>query len=474
MNVRQELWRDPRVATAKLSVASYEGRDGQADYIPTAIDRLTGMLGWGSDELGPFGNVIPRDARVLIKPNWVMHRNKGPWGIEPLLTHPSIIRAVTESALRSAASQIVVGDAPLQACDFDELLRATGIGEWSENLQAREPRFGGVHDFRRTKCVFKDGIRIPFEDQSPLENFVLFDLGSDSLLEPITDGRKSFRVTQYDPRMMAKTHSRGRHQYLVARHVVESDVIINLPKLKTHRKAGVTCALKNLIGINGNKEYLPHHRIGGSEAGGDCYPGRSVTKRILEHAHDQENATRSDSEARLWNGVRRVLAFGLRLQGDELGVDGAWSGNDTIWRTCLDLNRILLYGRPDGTVADVPQRKVMHIVDAVVAGQGDGPLSPEPLELGLLLGSGSAPAMDWVGARLLGYEPARIPITRGSFDRFRWPITPFSPSDIHLLGDLGNGAAEAVLTDGGLPYTVSYPIGWQDAAVETRPELLVP
>ena len=472
MSVPQQLWRDPRVGAVKVPAAMYQAGDGDAAGIPAAITRLAALLGWGSDEFGPFGNVVPRGARVLIKPNWVMHRNKGPWGIEPLLTHASIIRTVAEAALRSAASQVVVGDAPLQACDFEHLLRATELGEWAGSLQAREPRFRGVHDFRRTKCVFEDGVRVPFEDQSPIENFVLFDLGSDSLLEPITDRHESFRVTCYDPQMMAKTHRPGRHQYLVARHVVESDVIINLPKLKTHRKAGVTCALKNLIGINGNKEYLPHHRIGGSQAGGDCYPGRSVTKRMLEHAHDQENSTRSDRQARLWNGIRRVLSFGLRLQGDELGVDGAWSGNDTIWRTCLDLNRILLYGRPDGTLADTPQRTVLHIVDAVVAGQGDGPLSPEPLEMGLLLGSGSAPAMDWVGARLLGYDPLRIPITREAFGAFPWPITAFSPADVLLQGDLGDIDAETYFDSGALSYKVDYPIGWQDAAREAWPELV--
>ena len=74
---------------------------------------------------------------------------------------------------------------------------------------------------------------------------------------------------------MRRTHAPGRHQYLVAREVIEADVIVNLPKLKTHKKAGVTCALKNLIGINGNKEYLPHHRVGGAERGGDCYPAAS-------------------------------------------------------------------------------------------------------------------------------------------------------------------------------------------------------
>ena len=68
---------------------------------------------------------------------------------------------------------------------------------------------------------------------------------------------------------------------------LEADVIINLPKLKTHQKAGITCALKNLIGINGNKEYLPHHRIGGFELGGDCYPGSSDLKRALEFIHDR-------------------------------------------------------------------------------------------------------------------------------------------------------------------------------------------
>ena len=77
---------------------------------------------------------------------------------------------------------------------------------------------------------------------------------------------------------------------LVPLAVLEADVIVNLPKLKTHKKAGVTCALKNLIGINGNKEYLPHHRIGGHNLGGDCYPGGSDLKRALGFVHDRQLA----------------------------------------------------------------------------------------------------------------------------------------------------------------------------------------
>src|SRR5687768_17691117 len=110
---------------------------------------------------------------------------------------------------------------------------------------------------------------------------------------------------------MAKTHGKGRHRYLVAKDVLDADVVINLPKLKTHRKAGVTCALKNLIGINGNKEFLPHHRVGGAEAGGDCYPGSSRTKRALEFVLDRENASTSYRTARVWNEISRYLAFWL-------------------------------------------------------------------------------------------------------------------------------------------------------------------
>src|SRR5215813_11306448 len=89
-----------------------------------------------------------------------------------------------------------------------------------------------------TTCEFVDGVRVASENQVSEDQFVLFDLGEDSLLEPVTDDRDSFRVTCYDPRLLAKTHTRGRHQYLIARAIIEADVVINLPKLKTHKKAG--------------------------------------------------------------------------------------------------------------------------------------------------------------------------------------------------------------------------------------------
>src|SRR5205085_9324118 len=116
---------------------------------------------------GPFGAMIQRGARVLIKPNFVSHGYQGPWGIEPLITHPSLIRAIVAGALRADPAELLVGDAPLQACDFGDLLRATELDDWTEKLSAREPRFKGIHDFRRTTCVVINGRRVAAEDLQP-------------------------------------------------------------------------------------------------------------------------------------------------------------------------------------------------------------------------------------------------------------------------------------------------------------------
>lgn len=457
---------NPLVSITQLPAPSYPSLSDVASVddnneISQALSHLADQMGWSGGR-NPFGNVIPSGARVLIKPNLVLHRNEGPGGTDCLFTHPSLIRAAVDAALCSPAAEVLVGDAPIQGCDFEALVRESGLQKWAEERMARDPRFKGIHDFRRTTCELVHGVRVAKENLQSADAFTLFDLGRESLLEPVSDNGNRFRVAWYDPRLMAKTHHRGVHQYLVARAVVDADVIINLPKLKTHKKAGVTCALKNLIGINGNKEYLPHHRVGGSNHGGDCYPGNGIVKRTLEYVTDRQNLSSSYTGASLWHLCFALLARTSRLQGDRLGTDGSWHGNDTIWRTCLDLNRILLYGRSDGTIRDEVQRRVIHIADAVIAGQGNGPLAPDPLAMGLLFGGNNASAVDWVGAQLLDYDPEKIPLVRHAFDAFRWPIANFPSSGVQVATELGVGSPQTVF-DAPRP-TVTHPLGWRAAA----------
>jgi len=474
-------WFDSRVAVALLPSAGYPNLNGQSGKpgkcngesssgtsIGDALQRLGDLLHWSDGKNGALGKVISLGARVLIKPNFVLHENQGPWGLDAVVTHPSLVRAVAEAVLCAGASEVLIGDAPIQGCDFDRLMELTGLDEWAKSLSKCDPRFKGIRDFRRTTCVFENGVRHAAENLKPEDCYVLFNLGADSLLEPVTDADSNFRITCYDWRQLSKTHTSGRHCYLIARDVIEADVVINLPKLKTHKKAGITAALKNLVGINGNKEYLPHHRLGGSATGGDCYPGGSLINRALEYTLDRQNTSSSLAATQIWNGLSLQLDRARRLTGDQIGVEGSWSGNDTVWRMTLDLNRILVYGRADGILADTPQRRVIHIVDGVVAGQGDGPLSPQPLPLGMILGGTNAAAMDWVGALLLGYDPMKVSVVREAFEKFRWPLVSFSPGEVALAGDLGTGSAEQLLTEHNKTVQIIHPVGWRDAAAGNR------
>lgn len=453
---------DRRVSAARLASPIYPSGDGENE-VARAVRKNAATLGWSDERRGAFGRVIEEGARVVVKPNFVLHFNQGTGGMMPLITHESVIKAVVAEVLKANPARVVVGDAPVQSCDFDELLRSSGLDRWAENLRKSDARFKGIHDFRRTTCVVENGVRISEENRRSSDNYVLYNLGEDSLLEPITDDKNSFRVTQYDPRLMAKTHSPGNHQYLVAREIVEADVVINLPKLKTHRKAGITSALKNLVGINGNKEYLPHHRVGGAAAGGDCYPGEDLVKRALESIFDRRNMNASRAKEKMLATVGTQLERIMRLKGDRIGVEGAWSGNLTVALMCLDLNRILLYGRADATFGETVQRRVLHVVDAVVAGQGDGPLASDALALGLILAGENAAALDWAGAHLLGYDARKIPLLRRAFDDFKWRVADFEPDEIELCGDWEANLTAKNLLSFAKRQAVVHPSGWRDA-----------
>ena len=113
-------------------------------------------------------------------------------------------------------------------------------------------------------------------------------------------------------------------------------------------------------------------------------------------------------------------------------------------------------------MAKTPQRSVIHLVDAIIAGQGDGPLAPDPLKLGVLFAGGNAAAVDLLGAHILGYDPQRISIVREAFEQFSWPITSFGPDDVMLSGDWGDGRVNDVMSC--KKFDVVHPLGWRDAA----------
>ena len=384
---------------------------------------------FGAPAWNPLGDLVKPGGRIVVKPNWVLDRNEGPGGMDCMITHPAVLRAVLEYVFLAKPAQVVLGDAPLQGCDFERLLDFGGLRAVIADFQSRGLPLA-VKDFRRTVMRQDGELKRVAEELRPESDYVLVDLGADSLLEPIAKDWKKFRVTVYDPRKMRAHHRPGQHRYLIAKEIVEADLVVNVPKLKAHKKAGITCCLKNLIGINGNKEYLPHHRKGGADAGaGDNYAHRHWQMTVAESLLDGANRIRRFP--RVYRFCERVVwwLMAKAAQSDPaVQIEGSWYGNDTIWRTCLDLNRALLYADANGQMRDQPQREEISIADAVVAGQGEGPLEPDPLETGAVFAVRNPAVGDFLGARLLGFDAGKISLLRHACDDVRWRICAAPPA----------------------------------------------
>jgi uncharacterized protein (DUF362 family) len=412
---------------------------------------------FGHADWNPLGALVKPGGRIVVKPNWVLHANEGTGGTDCLITHASVLRAVLDYVMLAQPSAVVVGDAPVQVCHFDQV-QALGFDQVAGYFRSLGAPVT-VKDFRRTTMVRETHAAQVSEERHGLEEFVLVDLASRSQLEPIAGDFAQFRVTMYDPRKLPQNHRPGVHRYLVARDILEADLIINVPKLKTHKKAGLTLALKNLVGINGNKDYLPHHRKGGADRGGDNYAESSLPKFLAEATLDFAN--RHLQWPRFYARVSRFAyrwLFFDRIRGKSIDVEGGWHGNDTVWRMCLDLNKILLYADPSGRLHDQPQRATLHLADALVAGEGDGPLRSDPRPIGILLGSLNAAALDWVAAWLIGLDPARIPITVHAFGHHELPLVQYATTAISAVVN-GQPQPLAALPAVEPPFTV--PAGWR-------------
>jgi len=145
--------------------------------------------------------------------------------------------------------------------------------------------------------------------------------------------------------------------------------------------------------------------------------------------------------------------------GEDTNLEGSWHGNDTVWRTTLDLQRILRYGRSDGTLSTEPQRCVISITDAIIGGEGEGPMLPQPVPSAFLTGAVNSAAAEWVNARLMGFDPQRIPLTREAFASFPFPLAQFAPEAIRV-----HFAKETLTANEIFPFerrAFMPPTGWQ-------------
>jgi hypothetical protein len=97
-----------------------------------------------------------------------------------------------------------------------------------------------------------------------------------------------------------------------------------------------------------------------------------------------------------------------------------------------DLNRILLYARPDGTVADRAQRRAVSLIDGVVAGEGRGPEAPDRVDAGVIIAGSDFVAVDIAATTFMGLDYRKIPHLAHAFDDHPLPLTGVAPEDITI------------------------------------------
>ncbi len=248
--------------------------------------------------LEPFGGMaafVRPGQKVLLKPNLLSAKEPD----RAITTHPALIE-VLAAAVREAGGEPTAGDSPGGAIrGVERVWRNTGMLELAERI----------------------GL--------PLVSFE-------------AEGAVS---------MQGELAS-----YMIARPVVEADVIVNVPKLKTHVLTLFTGCVKNTYG---------------------AIPGFG--------------------KARIHAQAPRPVPFS---------------------RHVVDVYSLV--------------RPALHIMDAVVAMEGDGPSGGRPKHVGAILAGTDPVAVDAVAARMIGYRDGQVPTVRIAASK---GLGEADPSKIAIVGD---------------------------------------
>lgn len=168
-------------------------------------EAITACLERLLEPLGGISTFIKPGQKVLIKPNLLA--GKPPE--KAVTTHPEVVRAVIQLA-QQAGGQVSVGDSP-------------GLGNPTQVAR----KCGIMQVIEETGARFA-----PFAESLPVQ---------------IREGIF--------------------HQLEIARDILDAEVIINLPKLKTHQMMGLTCGVKNLFGaVVGMRKPQLHLQAGTDKA----------------------------------------------------------------------------------------------------------------------------------------------------------------------------------------------------------------
>lgn len=357
----------------------------------------------------------------MIKPNMVRHFNPR-YSLDAVVTSPLVVRALARLAREAVgpSGRVIIADSPQNDCDFGLLMKSTGWDELRDEALGAE-----IIDMRNERVVMADGVVIARHglpgDPSGSKTI---DLGPASAFTDSDIAPERLRGSDYDPEVTRSSHADGGHKYSLCSSFLTADLLIVVPKVKTHKKVGLSLAMKNLVGLVAEKNCLPHHTAGFAGLGGDEYPHRSAQSAVrhwfAEHSRPILAQGRHIRAFRVLRRLERTVLPELTARS------GNWWGNDTAWRMVLDLVTIL------GRERQRRGMPTLFVYDTLVVGEGEGPLAPEGLQWNMLAAADHPVAGDVTVARELGFDPARFPILMEALAREPWPGNAEHPDVLRI------------------------------------------
>lgn len=403
-----------------------ESISGEPNHVYAAVRELLFELGYDHDNFGniawnPLGFLIQPGMTVVLKPNFVRSRHfekKDPFA---MITHPSVLRAIADYvwlALKGKG-KIVIADAPQYDANWEELLELTHLDVVETFFNSERSGSVEVFDLRNywSRRKHFPSMLVPLPGDPG--GIVSINLGDESAVKEISNPNQLYGAV-YHRQELIKNHTDGRQIYELSGTVMKADVVISVPKLKTHKKVGVTMNIKGLVGACTNKNLIVHYSLGRKSEGGDQYPPGHFTPmeerliRTERWMYDTFLAKRSVPleyvhRSIYWLHGKFIKPLGIGVPKEKRLLDvGNWHGNDSAWRMCADLLKILVFADKQGKLQNTPQRRLFSIIDGVIGGENKGPLEPDPIKAGVILGGENFLATDIVGARIMGFDPIKI------------------------------------------------------------------
>ncbi|MGH3054819.1 MAG: DUF362 domain-containing protein, partial [Gaiellaceae bacterium] len=224
-----------------------------SNQVYAAVRETLMLLGLDREHQGtrawnPFRELIRPGDRVFLKPNMISHRHRLRDEWDYVVTHGSVIRAVADYVILAleGRGRLMLGDAPQTDSNWDLLVERMGLNAIHAHFAERHPGIAfELLDLRDEYHVEKDGIYVETRRLAgDPRGGVAVDLGDRSLFHELDAKPRRYYGAYYDWAETNRHHSDGRHEYKISRSALEADVFISVPKLKTHKKCGLTVNLK--------------------------------------------------------------------------------------------------------------------------------------------------------------------------------------------------------------------------------------